>query len=67
MIVTFGAIAQPSAPTRNSTPQTSRLPLRPRASAILPPSSAPSAAPGNSSELTTNASLVVVRLRSSFM
>ena len=63
----FGAVAQPRAPTRNRPAQTSRLPLRPSASASLPPSSAPRAAPGNSSALTTSASWVVVSPRSSFM
>ncbi len=67
MIPTLGAIAQMRAPTRNSPAQTSRLPLRPRLSASLPPSSAPKAAPGNSRELTTSASVKGVSMRSSFM
>ncbi len=57
MMATVGAVAQISAPNRNSPAQTSRLPLRPSRSASLPPSSAPNAAPGNSSELTTSASV----------
>ena len=67
MIPTLGAIAQISAPTRNRPAQTSRLPFRPRVSASFPPSSAPKAAPGNSSELTTSASVNGVSARSSFM
>ena len=63
----FGATAQPSAPNRNNPAQTSRLPLRPSTSASFPPSSAPTAAPGNSRALTTRASCVVVSPRSSFM
>jgi len=67
MMVTFGANAQPIAPTRNSTPQTKSEPRRPRESASFPPTRAPTAAPGNSSELTTQASVAGVRLRSSCM
>ena len=67
MIATFGAIAQPSAPTRNSPAHTSRLRLRPIRSATRPPKSAPKAAPGNNRELTTVASQNGVKLRSSFM
>ena len=67
MTVTFGASAQARAPTRNRPAQTNRLPLRPSTSASRPPSRAPIAAPGNSSELTTIASDVVVSVRSSFM
>jgi hypothetical protein len=63
MIAAFGAVAQRSAPTRNSPPQTSCDPLRPSLSASLPPSSEPRAAPGNSRTVTTAASVVVVRFR----
>jgi hypothetical protein len=65
MMTTFGAMPQPSAPIKKAAAQTNSAPLRPKASAILPPTRAPTAAPGNSSELTTTASLVGVRLRSS--
>jgi hypothetical protein len=67
MMTTFGASAQPNAPNRKAPPQMKRAPRRPRESASLPPTRAPTAAPGNSSELTTTASLVGVRLRSAFM
>ena len=67
MMVTFGATAQIKAPNRNRPAHTSRLPLRPRRSASLPPSSAPNAAPGNNNELTTSASVNGVRSRSVFM
>ena len=67
MIWTFGASAQPRAPTRNSPAHTSRLRLRPIRSATRPPNSAPKAAPGNSSELTTVASPNGDQVRSSFM
>jgi hypothetical protein len=67
MTVTLGAMAQPNAPNKNRPAHTSRLPLRPRLSASLPPNSAPSAAPGNSNELTTTASVNVVSCKSSCM
>src|SRR4051794_509312 len=63
MMTTFGAVAQINAPKRNRPAHTSRLPLRPRRSASLPPSSAPNAAPGNNSELTTSASVNGVRFQ----
>src|ERR687894_2193222 len=57
MIGTFGATAAIAAPTRKRTAQTKSAPRRPSASASLPPRSAPNAAPGKSSELTTTASV----------
>ena len=64
---TVGASAQNRAPKKKMTAQTIRLRLRPRASEIRPPSSAPNAAPGNSSALTTHASSDVDMARSSRM
>lgn len=61
-----GAAALPRAPKKNSTAQTIRVRLRPRASASLPPMRAPNAA-ANSSELTTKPSQNDVRWRSSRM
>src|SRR3954471_2729224 len=66
MTPTLGAVEQITAPTRKRPAQTSRLPLRPSLSASFPPSRAPRAAPGKSSELTTMASENAVRFRSAF-
>jgi len=63
---TVGERPLPSAPTRNNPARTRMLPLRPSASEIFPPSSAPMIAP-NSSELTTAPSVTEVSPRSSRM